>query len=574
MNKKYNVLKTIFGISLFIFLFSALSIESYADSCPSCGSSNVFVVENTTPCTDGSREGVCYDCNYSWSEFVPAEHSYSVVTTPATTTSMGLKEYTCSNCGDYYTEEIPMLDPDPGTAPAGGDPTTGAGAGTSGTTGAGTGTAGGDPTTGAGAGTSGTAGAGTGTTGGDPTTGAGTGTTGGGEPSTGSGTGTMAGTAEPGTAGALSEGGIIATAGTDGNASASSDTGAKTEKPATEEPTLLTGDEPLDILPGKGDAEPDGKGFFSKQVSLDEGGTATSTVSDMFSDMGAAFVDLWNNMSKTAKIVVAAIAVSGVGGGAAYVTIHASKVAKAAKAAKDVKLAKELGEVIELSSKKVLVCVGKEKAGNDLISHLKKRQFLTVVETKLKDAETLLKDIEDNEPELLIISGDCLYCIDDIKEAADGVIITALASKKSYKEKLENLKKEKKLDGFSFEEKYSEKMMVDLVLPIYKSEINTENGLEAVGSIADALGIPFVSTVTTLINEGKNVRDTIKDKDFSVSGVNGIVSSIAEVMGFDGIGNITTMIDNAGVVKEKREVAKNNKKVQEDESDGDDDAKA
>ena len=61
---------------------------------------------------------ICADCHkiYVGAILGPIEHSYQEeVVTPATATAPGLKTFTCSNCGDSYSETIPQLS---GSAPA------------------------------------------------------------------------------------------------------------------------------------------------------------------------------------------------------------------------------------------------------------------------------------------------------------------------------------------------------------------------------------------------------------------------------------------------------------------------
>ena len=65
--------------------------------------SNLFTITNPWNGPDGKAEG-------TWSAYV-CDHSYSEkITTAATCTTVGTKTFTCSKCGDKYTEEIPMVD--------------------------------------------------------------------------------------------------------------------------------------------------------------------------------------------------------------------------------------------------------------------------------------------------------------------------------------------------------------------------------------------------------------------------------------------------------------------------------
>lgn len=72
-----------------------------------------YALASETPatCTEaGSKTYTCSDCGDSYTETVDAlDHSYVLSETPATCTAPGSKTYTCSACGDSYTETIGAL---------------------------------------------------------------------------------------------------------------------------------------------------------------------------------------------------------------------------------------------------------------------------------------------------------------------------------------------------------------------------------------------------------------------------------------------------------------------------------
>ena len=70
--------------------------------------------EITTPATcehTGVRTYTCSSCGDSYTETIPmASHNYeSSVITPASHTSLGIRRYTCTECGAHYDEDIPMI---------------------------------------------------------------------------------------------------------------------------------------------------------------------------------------------------------------------------------------------------------------------------------------------------------------------------------------------------------------------------------------------------------------------------------------------------------------------------------
>ncbi|HKM03509.1 MAG TPA: CAP domain-containing protein [Lachnospiraceae bacterium] len=73
-----------------------------------------YISSLTTPATcedDGLLTYTCSVCGDTYTEIIPATgHEYtSEITTPATCTETGLITYTCSVCGDTYTEIIPTI---------------------------------------------------------------------------------------------------------------------------------------------------------------------------------------------------------------------------------------------------------------------------------------------------------------------------------------------------------------------------------------------------------------------------------------------------------------------------------
>ncbi len=73
------------------------------------------VITTAPTCTvDGVKTYTCSGCGDTYTEPVPATgHTYDtgVITTAPTYTAKGVKTYTCSVCGNTYTEEVEMLTP-------------------------------------------------------------------------------------------------------------------------------------------------------------------------------------------------------------------------------------------------------------------------------------------------------------------------------------------------------------------------------------------------------------------------------------------------------------------------------
>ena len=89
---------------------SAVASATYTISSIHVHSYTSVVTTEPTCTTTGLRTYTCSGCGDSYTEVIPAlGHNYtSAVTTEPTCTTTGVRTYTCSRCGDSYTEVIPL----------------------------------------------------------------------------------------------------------------------------------------------------------------------------------------------------------------------------------------------------------------------------------------------------------------------------------------------------------------------------------------------------------------------------------------------------------------------------------
>lgn len=195
----------------------------------------------------------------------------------------------------------------------------------------------------------------------------------------------------------------------------------------------------------------------------------------------------------TPAIVVGAVTVTAVAG-AVYVALTKSGIF-GKKILKDIAKA-STGKLIPKFETKTIVTTLEESVFTDLF---KKQRYLQV---KTCDTSDLDACIEENEPHIVIIdviSEERLLEIINIlndeenKQKYDLIIDSEII--KDNKEKLDQLKKDKKLVNYISFKDDPYLGLVKLILPILKPEIKSDETLENIGSVADALGIPGISTV-------------------------------------------------------------------------------
>ncbi len=172
--------------------------------------------------------------------------------------------------------------------------------------------------------------------------------------------------------------------------------------------------------------------------------------------------------------------------------------------------------------------------------------------------ETLLKEIPDVGPDMVLWvapadeSADTLKeKLAKIKEAYEDAAFGIVAGEKAPESLLSELKKMKdsgEILSFCKADDPQSRIIASLFLPMYKPEFSAEEGLDAVGKICDAFGIPAVSRAIELASEAKELKGIVKG-GISLSGTVDLVSLVAGEMGWDKVSSITDFIDTFGETK-------------------------
>jgi len=225
---------------------------------------------------------------------------------------------------------------------------------------------------------------------------------------------------------------------------------------------------------------------------------------------------------------------------------------RAASIKKSLKLKASLKEIDD----KVLVInlLNEENRFKDLFKSKTYLQVNVATDEEFVDAN------KDNEPDLTIIEigqgktiDQALQQMDEageVYEDASFAIITSEMLSVEDVEKLQQLKEEEKIVGYVVCDEKDTNVLIKLILPLYKPEFTLENGVEKLGDLCDALGIPYVSTITNLYVTGVDIKDNLDKDEKGYDEISTIIADVASVLGIDQVETIKDMIDSTIAVKD------------------------
>ena len=221
-------------------------------------------------------------------------------------------------------------------------------------------------------------------------------------------------------------------------------------------------------------------------------------------------------------------------------------------------------EPLSLSSKIVSTCLRDNKQNNDFIDLLKKKHFIDTEIGSYEEIETIGESVHDAEPDLLIID------VED-EDELDGLHDIFEKSLEGYKDVSFGLiLKDRSLEGFAKKLKENEDIMayvfaddenndklVKLILPLYKPELSDTGTAENIGRIADALGVPLISRITSIyvtikdkMDMAEEVKKTVKDGEIGISEGATIIGDIASILGFDEVASVVGLVDDISSIKD------------------------
>jgi hypothetical protein len=121
------------------------------------------------------------------------------------------------------------------------------------------------------------------------------------------------------------------------------------------------------------------------------------------------------------------------------------------------------------------------------------------------------------------------------------------------REKLEQLKKDKKISGYICAGSDENDIMIKLILPILRPDIKSDASLENIGTICDLLGIPGISSIISTYISGRDIKATIEEGDLGFSGSASIISNVASIMGMDTLSSVSGLVGDIEAMRDATE---------------------
>ena len=189
---------------------------------------------------------------------------------------------------------------------------------------------------------------------------------------------------------------------------------------------------------------------------------------------------------------------------------------------------------------------------------LKIQKHLKVIESEY---DSIFEAIEENEPDITLIDlsdsniKKCAKKLSSIKKDLQAPLISILVSDnqiKKNKTELEKLKEEQIIKDYIDVNTNANVALVKLVLPIMKPDLKSDEALENIGMVADALNIPGVSTIIDTFITSREIKQTYEDgKQEGLSFVDKsvIISDIASILHLDTISSVSGLVSDLDDVK-------------------------
>lgn len=228
----------------------------------------------------------------------------------------------------------------------------------------------------------------------------------------------------------------------------------------------------------------------------------------------------------------------------------------------------------DFEPKNILTCLRDKPSNKELEEMFSKKKFISETMATFKCLDELPELLDDADCDAVILDidsveelGEFKTFLDKLKEEKDDRAFALLIEDDilpQIKDELNALKKDKTISGFVKESASKESKLINLVLPLYKPEINGENALEVVGGVADALGIPYISDIIEVSLSGKEIIETVKEGDMDAYDKASVIGEIANILGLDTVADVSDLI---GGIKSVKDVTHSEKlEVHKDES--------
>ncbi len=233
-------------------------------------------------------------------------------------------------------------------------------------------------------------------------------------------------------------------------------------------------------------------------------------------------------------------AAGGIAAGAAGAGVKAAELV--------VKEAKKIGKP-KFKTRTLLLCTKDEK----LIETLKGKDYFKV---KTCSYDELLEKTADVEPDVLIADVTNDVVLREITEAMEEPLketkIGLIACKdlsEAGRERLAKLANEEKIIDFVEEGVSPYVAMVELVLPVMKPDLKSDETLTNIGTVADALGIPGISKIIDVYLAGKDIKETLEEEELGISEDATIIGDIASILGLEKLESVAGLVGDVEAIK-------------------------
>ena len=216
------------------------------------------------------------------------------------------------------------------------------------------------------------------------------------------------------------------------------------------------------------------------------------------------------------------------------------------------KLAKKALEKMkpDFEDKTLVFCSSDE----ELLKKLKDKDFLQVNACEYEDLETC---VEENGPDLIILDVMDDERLDDLWKKRESEALSsqtwAYLVGKEYldenREKLDGMVEAKEIIAYGQHGAKPDTNMVKLVLPVLKPNMKSDEQLGNIGMIADALGIPGISSLIDVYLSGRDIKATLESEEIGVSETATIISDIASILGLDTLGSVAGLVGDVDSIK-------------------------
>ena len=189
----------------------------------------------------------------------------------------------------------------------------------------------------------------------------------------------------------------------------------------------------------------------------------------------------------------------------------------------------------------------------ELLKMLKDQVYLEVTGVSKEELDA---SVEESGPHLVISDPKTEEELDDLlkrkKEKFPDTALGLVLSKELVQKKksdLDSLKEDGEITGYVLSGAHYT-VLTKLVLPILKPEISSDETLDNIGMIADALGIPLVSSLINVYISGRDIKATLEDSEkIGISESATIIGDIASILGLDAVAGAAGLVDDIDAVK-------------------------